>query len=83
MIVVDRQPRLEHKVIIHTMSSIQIERMCTWCREQFGMRFSMVDRPNFGRDGTWQCTWGGSGVASFTFRFDHSDDAVLFALRWS
>lgn len=83
MIVVDKQSRLEHKVVIHTTSSVAVEKMCEWCHEQFGKRFAVVDRVNFGRDGTWQCTWGGVDVASFTFQFDHGEDAVLFALRWS
>ena len=83
MIVVDRQSRLEHKVIIHTMSSVAVEKMCEWCHKQIGQRFAAVERTNFGPDGTWQCTWGGSGVASFTFQFNHEQDAVLFALRWS
>jgi hypothetical protein len=83
MIVVDKQPRLEHKVVIHQTSAVSIERMCTWCHEQFGKRFAVVDRVNFGRNGTWQCTWDGGGLASYTFRFDHSEDAVLFALRWA
>ena len=83
MIVVDRQPRLEHTVTINDPSAVQIERMCTWCREQFGIRFDFVDRLTFGRHGTWRCTWNGPVLASYTFQFDHSDDAVLFALRWS
>ena len=82
MIVVDRQPRLEHKVIIHQASAIEIERMCAWCHQQFGRRFSITDRETFGRDGRWQCTWDGPGLASYTFQFDHEQDAVLFALRW-
>ena len=83
MIVTDRQPRLTHEVIIHAKSNVDIERMCSWCHKQFGMRFSIVDRPNFGRDGTWQCTWKGGGLSTYTFSFDHEQDAVLFALRWS
>ena len=87
MIVVDQQPRLEHKVIMPQKSAVEIERMCTWCHSQFGRRFSIVDRPverpTFGRDGRWQCTWDGPGLASYTFQFDHEQDAVLFALRWS
>jgi hypothetical protein len=84
MIVVDRQPRLEHKVVIHQESAVAIERMCTWCHGQFGKRFAAVESTNFGRDGTWQCTWDGHGPgpASYTFQFDHSEDAVVFALRW-
>ena len=83
MIVVDRQPRLEHKVTIHQTSAVAIERMCTWCHAQFGRRFAAVDRTNFGLNGTWQCAWDGGGLASYTFRFDHKKDAVVFALRWT
>jgi hypothetical protein len=87
MIVTDRQPRLTHRVKIHQSSAVAIERMCQWCHERFGMRFSIVDRPvdrpKFGRDGTWQCTWKGGGLSTYTFSFDHEQDAVLFALRWS
>jgi hypothetical protein len=83
MIVVDKQPRLEHKVVISQTSSVMIERMCAWCREHFGKRFAIIDRPTFGRDGTWQCTWEGGGLSTYTFQFDHSEDAVLFALRWA
>jgi hypothetical protein len=83
MIVVDKQSRLEYKVVIHTTSTVAVEKMCEWCHEQFGKRFAVVDRVNFGRDGRWQCTWDGPGLASYTFQFDHSEDAVLFALRWS
>jgi hypothetical protein len=83
MIVIDKQLRLEHTIIIHQTSSVELERMCEWCHQQFGKRFAVVDRVNFGRDGTWQCTWDGREMASFTFQFDHSKDAVLFALRWA
>ncbi len=85
MIVVDRQPRLEHTVTINDPSAVQIERMCTWCHEHFGMRFSIVDRPNFGRDGTWQCVYDGRGreQVTYIFSFDHEQNAVLFALKWS
>jgi hypothetical protein len=88
MIQVDRQERLTHKVKIHGKSATEIERMCTWCHSQFGRRFSIVDRVNFGRDGTWQCLWTGLNsstryTAGYEFSFDHEQDAVLFALKWS
>ena len=86
MIVVDRQPRLTHKVKINDTSAVKIERMCAWCHAQFGKRFAIIDRPDerptFGPDGTWQCTWEGGGLSTYTFQFDHEQDAVLFALRW-
>ena len=82
MIVVNKQSRLEHKITIHQKSVVEITLMCTWCHQQFGWRFSIVDRETFGRDGRWQCTWDGPGLASYTFQFDHGEDAVLFALRW-
>jgi hypothetical protein len=83
MIVVNKQHRLEHKVIMHQTSAVEIERMCQWCHDQFGKRFSITDRETFGRDGTWQCTWDGGGLASYTFCFDHEQDALLFTLRCS
>jgi hypothetical protein len=95
MIVVDRQERLTHKVIINDTTAVNVERMCTWCHSQFGKRFSIVDRPVWrptygrdGRDGVWQCLWTGLNsstryTAGYEFSFDHEQDAVLFALRWS
>jgi len=87
MIVVDLQPRLEHRVTINEKSAVEIERICTWCHEQFGQRFSIADRENFGRDGVWQCLWKGLDSstyhsAGYEFSFDYEQDAVLFALRW-
>ena len=87
MIVTDRQPRLTHRVKIHQSSAVGIERMCQWCHERFGTRFSIVDRPvdrpTFGRDGVWQCTWEGGGLLTYTFSFDHEQDALMFQLKWS
>ena len=87
MIRVDKQSRLTHKVIVDT-SAVGVERMCEWCHSQFGRRFAIVDRVNFGRDGTWQCRWKGldsrSGyyTSGYEFSFDHKQDAVLFGLKW-
>ena len=89
MIVTNGERRLEHKVKIHDKSNIEIERMCSWCHECFGKRFSIVDRPvdrpKFGRDGTWQCTHDGRDRdrVTYIFSFDHEQDAVLFTLRWA
>lgn len=83
MIVIDHQPRLEHKVKIDRTSTAEVERMCSWCHQQFGKRFAAIDRVNFGVDGTWQCTWEGGGLSTYTFSFDHDLDAVMFALRWA
>ena len=85
MIVTNGERRLEHKVKIHDKSNVEIERMCQWCHENFGQRFSIVDRPNFGRDGTWQCVYDGRGreQVTYKFSFDYEQDAVLFALKWS
>ena len=88
MIVVDKRTRLEHRVTINDKSAFEIERISTWCHEQFGQRFSIADRENFGRDGVWQCLWKGLDSstyhsAGYEFSFDHEQDAVLFALRWS
>jgi len=88
MIWVDRQERLTHKVKIHDKSTGEIERMCRWCHEHFGMRFSIVDRPaerpQFGRDGTWQCTHDGRDrdQVTYIFSFDHEKYATMFSLRW-
>ena len=85
MIVTDRQPRLTHEVIIHAKSNVDVERMCSWCHKQFGIRFSIVERLTFGQHGVWQCLYDsrGRGHAVYKFSFDHEQDAVLFALRWA
>lgn len=89
MITTDRQPRLTHRVVIHQSSAVVIERMCQWCHERFGMRFSIVDRPadrpTFGRDGTWQCVHDGSNryQVTYIFAFDHGQDALMFQLKWA
>ena len=90
MITVDKQARLTHEVLIRDRSNVEVERLCTWCHEQFGIRFSIVDRPveqpNFGRDGVWQCIYDGflrDRVPAYKFSFDHEQDAILFALRWA
>jgi hypothetical protein len=85
MITVDKQPRLTHEVRIDDRSNLEVERMCTWCQEQFGIRFSIVERLTFGRDGVWQCIYDGflrDRVPAYKFSFDHEKDAILFALRW-
>ena len=84
MIVVAQQARLENKVKIYNRSNVDIERMCSWCHDQFGQRFSIVDRETFGRNGVWQCLWDGSNTdRSYTFSFDNKTHANWFALRWS
>jgi len=90
MITVDKQPRLTYEVLLRDRTNLEVERLCTWCLEHFGMRFSIIDRlvqnPNFGRDGVWQCIYEGfqrDRVPAYKFSFDHEQDAVLFALRWS
>ena len=87
MIVIDKQSRLEHKVIIDQSPVIEIERMCAWCHEHFGKRHSITDRVNFGPDGTWQCLllrkYEVPKELIYEFSFDHSEDAVIFALRWA
>ena len=90
MITVDKQARLTHEVLIRDRSNVEVERLCTWCHEQFGIRFSIVDRPveqpTFGRDGVWQCIYDGflrDRVPAYKFSFDHEKDAILFALRWA
>ena len=85
MITVDLTPRLTHEVLIQSKSNFDIERMCSWCYEQFGIRFSIVDRESCGPDGVWQCLYDGRGRdnAVYKFSFDHEKDAILFALRWS
>ena len=83
MIKVDLKPRLTHEVFIQSKSNVDIERMCSWCHKQFGIRFSIVDRETFGRDGVWQCMYNGRhDGAVYTFSFDHEKDAIFFRLRW-
>ena len=86
--IVEKKERLTHNVIIHGKSNVDIERMCTWCHDKFGKRFSIVDRPQkFGRDGTWQCLWRKEEdmwkSPTYEFSFDYEQDALLFTLRWS
>ena len=89
MIVTNGERRLENKVKIHDKSNIEIERMCSWCHDHFGKRFSIVDRPvdrpKFGRDGTWQCTHDGRDrdQVTYIFSFDHATYATMFSLRWA
>jgi hypothetical protein len=84
MITVVLKPRLTHEVLIQSKSNVDIERMCKWCQEQFGIRFSIVERLTFGQHGVWQCIYDGRGRdhAVYKFSFDHEQDAVLFALKW-
>lgn len=84
MITVDLKPRLTHEVLIQPKSTVDIERMCTWCQEQFGIRFGIVERLTFGQHGVWQCIYTGRGRdhAVYKFSFDHEQDAIIFALRW-
>jgi hypothetical protein len=85
MITIDKKPRLTHEVLIESKSNVDIERMCSWCQEQFGIRFSIVERLTFGQHGVWQCICDGRGRdhVVYKFSFDHEQDAILFALRWS
>jgi len=85
MIRVDRQERLTHKVKIHDKSATEIERMCSWCHEQFGIRFSTVDRTDFGYSGTWQCIHDGRDrdQVTYIFSFDHEKYATMFTLKWA
>ena len=83
MIIINGRRRLAHQVVIYVKNP---ELVSTWCTEQFGARFSPVDRDDFGWHGVWGCTFnsaGSAGVPSYKFSFDHKQDAVLFALRWS
>jgi hypothetical protein len=85
MITVVLKPRLTHKVLIRDRSNVEIEQLCSWCHEQFGIRFGIVDRLTFGNHGVWQCTYDGflrDRTPSYNFSFDHEQDAILFALRW-
>lgn len=85
MITIDKKPRLTHEVLIQSKSNFDIERMYSWCYEQLGIRFGIVDRESCGLDGVWQCMYTGKGRdhAVYKFSFDHEQDAILFALRWS
>jgi hypothetical protein len=87
VMIVEKKERLTHNVMIHGKSNVEIERMCTWCHDRFGKRFSIVDRlPKFGCDGTWQCLWRKGDLWKspvYEFSFDHEQDALLFTLKWS
>ena len=87
VMIVEKKERLNHHVMIHSKSNVEIERMCTWCHDRFGKRFSIVDRPQkFGRDGVWSCLWrkGDLWISPvYEFSFDHEPDALLFTLKWS
>jgi len=89
MIVTNGERRLENKVKIHDKSAVEIEQMCSWCHDNFGRRFSIVDcpvdRPRFGRDGAWQCTHDGRDrdQVTYIFSFDHEKYATMFMLKWS
>jgi len=83
MIIVDKQERLTHEVLI-AKAAPEIEQMQTWCYEQLGIRFSIVERTSFGRNGVWQCRYSGRHDGSvYIFSFDHEKDAVFFKLKWS
>lgn len=93
MIRVDKITRFEHQVTVAVATSLEIHHIETWCYDQFGARFSIVERdsfPNQRRDGVWHCMYTKSrhgepelrSLAEYEFRFDHIEDAVLFALRW-
>lgn len=84
MITIDKNPRLTHEVLISDRSSVEVERLCSWCYEQFGIRFSIVERLTFGPHGVWQCIYTGRGRdhAVYKFSFDHEKDAIFFRLRW-
>lgn len=82
---IDKKSRLPHKVLIRDRSNIEIERMCSWCHEQFGIRFSIVDRSDFGYSGVWQCVYDGflrDSTPAYKFSFDNEKHANWFALRW-
>ena len=51
-----------------------------WCEEKFGPVWEAVDY----RTGSWCCVWcGPRDYENYRFHFRNSEDAVLFALRWS
>lgn len=52
----------------------------TWCTQQFGKRWSVVDN----REGVWCCFWsGGAMPGSYEWYFLNERDAMMFALRWA
>jgi len=82
MMVTDNQRRLTHQVVIAPAPYAKIQQICTWCQNQFGKSFGIIDSDI---DGTWRGVYHeiSSGVPiSYKFLFDHEDDAVLFALKW-
>ena len=51
-----------------------------WCYEQFGKERDIISN----RDGVWSVLWAGPEKRNYyRFNFRNSEDATLFALRWS
>ena len=51
-----------------------------WCYKQFGGDIDIISN----RDGVWTSRWAGPDKFNYyRFHFQNSEDAVMFALRWS
>lgn len=70
---------LEYEVWVRRDRHRQAE---TWCRENLGQRWSVVDN----RDGIWCCFWAGfrsPEPGMYRYYFKNSEDALVFSLRWA
>lgn len=54
--------------------------MMDWCDAQFGE--CKIDDNNRWIGGRWRLGGSGSLNASWSFTFTHSDDALIFTLKW-
>lgn len=51
----------------------------SWCEEQFGPRWSVVDN----RQGVWCCFWRGrESPGMYEWYFKNERDALMFMLKW-
>jgi hypothetical protein len=76
--------RLEKELPHHIVAENKdhgIGPMTKWCEEQFGERWSAIDRTDSDRN--WTCFWCGNHMPAFyDFYFRHEADAIMFSLRW-
>ena len=61
----------------HSLSKFDMSKQ--WCETEFGDRWELDNR-----QGRWRCFWcGPRDHDHYRFSFRNSEDAALFALRWS
>lgn len=69
--------KLDYEILVPKESHLQA---INWCETQFGQRWAVTDN----RDGSWSCFWAGFDRGGYyRFCFNRSEDALLFALKWS